>query len=97
MRTWPCRPGELRDTREATLPGVGATVLVEAAAAALPPVSGPGLPYRGEHGRGSRPVTGSAAAAIPYFQWDNRDGPPMRVWMPLADAGQPARPLSPAR
>jgi uncharacterized protein len=25
------------------------------------------------------PVT---AIAIPYFQWDNRDGGPMRVWMP---------------
>jgi hypothetical protein len=25
------------------------------------------------------PVT---AIAIPYFQWDNRDGRPMRVWMP---------------
>ncbi len=22
------------------------------------------------------------AIAIPYFQWDNRDGGPMRVWMP---------------
>ena len=28
---------------------------------------------------GSGPVT---AIAIPYFQWDNRDGRPMRVWMP---------------
>jgi DUF1680 family protein len=27
------------------------------------------------------PVT---AIAIPYFQWDNRDGRPMRVWMPRA-------------
>ena len=27
------------------------------------------------------PVTG---IAIPYFQWDNRDGRPMRVWMPRA-------------
>ena len=25
------------------------------------------------------PVT---AIAIPYFQWDNRDGRAMRVWMP---------------
>jgi uncharacterized protein len=25
------------------------------------------------------------AVAIPYFQWDNRDGGPMRVWMPRAD------------
>jgi len=25
------------------------------------------------------------AVAIPYFQWDNRDGGPMRAWMPRAD------------
>jgi uncharacterized protein len=35
-------------------------------------------------------VTGTAgipvpAIAIPYFQWDNRDGRAMRVWMPRAD------------
>jgi DUF1680 family protein len=24
------------------------------------------------------------AVAVPYFQWDNRDGGPMRVWMPRA-------------
>ena len=29
------------------------------------------------------PVT---AIAIPYFQWDNRDGRAMRVWIPRADA-----------
>jgi hypothetical protein len=22
--------------------------------------------------------------AIPYFQWDNRDGRPMKVWIPAA-------------
>jgi uncharacterized protein len=27
------------------------------------------------------PIT---AIAIPYFQWDNRDGRAMRVWMPAA-------------
>jgi len=25
-----------------------------------------------------------AVIAIPYFQWDNRDGGPMRVWVPVA-------------
>jgi hypothetical protein len=29
------------------------------------------------------PVTG---IAIPYFQWDNRDGRPMRVWTPKASS-----------
>jgi uncharacterized protein len=26
--------------------------------------------------------TPAMAVAIPYFQWDNRDGRPMRVWLP---------------
>ena len=35
------------------------------------------------------------AIAIPYFQWDNRDGRPMRVWVPralLASGGRPPCP-----
>jgi DUF1680 family protein len=28
----------------------------------------------------------AAAIAIPYFQWDNRDGRAMRIWIPRADA-----------
>jgi DUF1680 family protein len=28
------------------------------------------------------PSVPQTAVAIPYFQWDNRDGGPMRVWMP---------------
>jgi len=88
-------PGELRD-REATVPGVGATVLIEAGAAALPPVTVPDLPYGSERGGppAGDPVT---LTAIPYFQWDNRDGAPMRVWMPLADAAsQPPSSAQPA-
>ncbi len=30
------------------------------------------------------PARPQTAIAIPYFQWDNRDGRPMRVWMPRA-------------
>jgi hypothetical protein len=86
---------ELR-AREATVPGVGATVLVEAAAAALPRLTGAGLPYRSE--RGEQPADDRVTlTAIPYFQWDNRDGAPMRVWMPLADAAsQPPGSAQPA-
>jgi uncharacterized protein len=89
------RPGELRD-REATVPGAGATILVEATAAALPPATGPGLPYHSE--RGEQPAGDRATlTAIPYFQWDNRDGAAMRVWMPLADAAsQPPGSAQPA-
>jgi DUF1680 family protein len=89
-------PGELRD-RAATVPGVGDTVLIEAGAAALPPATGPGLPYGSEHA-GQPAGDRAAVTAIPYFQWDNRDGAPMRVWMPLADAAasQPTGSAQPA-
>jgi hypothetical protein len=89
------RPGELRD-REATVPGMGATVLIEASASALPPATGPGLPYSREHA-GQPAGDRVTVTAIPYFQWDNRDGAPMRVWMPLADAAsQPPSSAQPA-
>jgi DUF1680 family protein len=93
--------GELRE-REATLPGVGDTILIESGAAALPPVTGSGLPYSQDPVE-QAPRGRAAITAIPYFQWDNRDGGPMRVWMPVADptpAGlthpQPAQPAEQA-
>ena len=67
--------------RQADLPGVGATVVVDTDAV---PRTGrrPGSwPYQaapGDPGAGDR-VT---VTAVPYFQWDNRDGRPMRVWLP---------------
>jgi DUF1680 family protein len=75
--------GELGE-RPDVLPGVGPTVLVEASAAeAAAPRSG-GLPYRE---RPDEPAAVSVAAvALPYFQWDNRDGRPMRVWVPRGPA-----------
>jgi uncharacterized protein len=63
--------GQLRDTA-AAVPGVGETVLIEADAARLPDDAGAASPA---------PVT---VTAIPYFQWDNRDGRAMRVWVPVA-------------
>jgi hypothetical protein len=80
-------PGGLSE-REAVLPGVGPTVVIEVPAVRLPPAGRSGLPYSPlpEEGAG-RPV---AAVAIPYFQWDNRDGQAMRVWMPLSRPGEPA-------
>ncbi len=60
--------GQLRTT-VAAVPGVGETVLIEAHAAARAGAAGPG------------PLT---VTAIPYFQWDNRDGRAMRVWIPVA-------------
>jgi hypothetical protein len=95
------RPG-LRE-RPGTLPGVGRTVVIESDAVQLPPVAAGGLPYSprpGGDGR-ERPM---AAVAVPYFQWDNRDGRAMRVWMPLsrpdgpdtAASREPSRAGSPA-
>jgi hypothetical protein len=78
-------PGGLTE-RDDTLPGVGSTVVVRAEAAILPPVSDGGLPYRDGPDAGAVGVP-AAAVAIPYFQWDNRDGRAMRVWMPR---GRPA-------
>ncbi|HEY0716448.1 MAG TPA: beta-L-arabinofuranosidase domain-containing protein, partial [Streptosporangiaceae bacterium] len=52
--------------RAATLPEIGRTVLVEADAKPMA-VAGAGT---------------QRATAVPYFQWDNRDGRPMRVWLP---------------
>ena len=68
-------------------PGIGATVAVEAPAARLAPASGRRWPYLTEPdpaAAGGEPAT---AVAVPYFQWDNRDGRAMRVWMPWAGPG----------
>ncbi|GAA3223130.1 glycoside hydrolase family 127 protein [Nonomuraea helvata] len=62
------------------LEGVGRTVLIETDAVAVHQ-PGDGLPYT------TKPLatsTGVTATAVPYFQWDNRDGGAMRLWIPLA-------------
>jgi uncharacterized protein len=79
--------GRLEDTA-ATVPGVGDTVLVRAGAVrrAAPPKAG--LPYHAaaDEAQASGDPGGDqvTATAIPYFQWDNRDGRPMKVWIPAA-------------
>ncbi|MDP4503317.1 glycoside hydrolase family 127 protein [Nonomuraea turcica] len=60
--------------------GVGRTVLLEIDAVVVSQPRG-GLPYAGTPLATRTTVT---ATAIPYFQWDNRDGGAMRVWIPLA-------------
>ena len=85
-------PGDLGE-RAVTVPGVGPTVLIEAAALRQPTHRAPahsvsGLPYQ-QHPEATTPAANPAgdqvtATAIPYFQWDNRDGQAMRVWLPLA-------------
>jgi hypothetical protein len=80
-------PGQLEDTR-ATLPGVGDTILVRVGAVHRAAPQEAGLPYhtaadeaQASGNSGGEQVT---ATAIPYFQWDNRDGRPMQVWIPAA-------------
>jgi uncharacterized protein len=75
-------PGDLAET-DADLPGVGPSVTVTAGAQHLDSEGPGGLPYRQspDDPAGAAPAT---AVAIPYFQWDNRDGGAMRVWMPAA-------------
>jgi DUF1680 family protein len=76
--------------RPATLPGIGPTVLVHAEAATVRPPrpAGPpgpaGLPYATQFPRAE--ADRATATAVPYFQWDNRDGRAMRVWLPRAGA-----------
>jgi len=80
-------PGDLGE-RAVTVPEVGPTVLIEAAAVHHPAPSASGLPYQ-QHPEATAPASIPAgdqviATAIPYFQWDNRDGRAMRVWLPVA-------------
>jgi DUF1680 family protein len=63
-------PGELRE-RAAELPGIGQTILVDTGAVQLPAAG---------DAAGEQVI----ATAIPYFQWDNRDGRAMQVWLPRA-------------
>ena len=68
------RPDAMLGERPATLPGIGQTIEVTVDGVHLPP------PPR------VTPRTLATAIAIPYFQWDNRDGRAMRVWIPRANA-----------
>jgi uncharacterized protein len=70
----------------AELPGVGSTVVVQADAVHLPPARPSPLPYL-RHPEAAAAASPALAVAIPYFQWDNRDGRPMRVWMPYDQPG----------
>ena len=96
-------PGELAE-RDIDLPGIDRTIAIQAPAVRLEPAGPDGLPYFSEPDPGTsrdpavspEPDPGTsrdpaAAVAVPYFQWDNRDGRAMRVWMPRArPAGSPA-------
>jgi len=65
----------------AELPGIGPTVLVETEARPLRAGRPGELPYLTAFPP-QAPGPAQRATALPYFQWDNRDGRPMRVWLP---------------
>jgi DUF1680 family protein len=84
-------PGNLAET-QAELPGVGAAVTVTAGAQRLGADGQGGLPYQPQPDD-SASSAAAMAVAIPYFQWDNRDGGAMRVWMPRGRPGAAAQPV----
>ncbi|MGA5759617.1 glycoside hydrolase family 127 protein [Nonomuraea bangladeshensis] len=69
---------------ERDVPGLGPTVVIEADAVRLPPAPAGGLPYfPSTSSSAARPAPAPVTAtAVPYYQWDNRDGGVMRVWTP---------------
>ncbi|HEY2520910.1 MAG TPA: beta-L-arabinofuranosidase domain-containing protein [Streptosporangiaceae bacterium] len=71
--------------RPADLPGIGASVVVDAAAVNRTTDRPGSWPYQAAP---AGPGAGEAVTvtAVPYFQWDNRDGRPMRVWLPAVPA-----------
>jgi hypothetical protein len=70
-------PGDLAE-RAVTVPGIGPTILVDTSAVRLPAAAEDQAP------EDQAAVDQVTATAIPYFQWDNRDGRAMRVWLPRA-------------
>ncbi len=65
----------------ATLAEVGRTVLVELDARPVRAGLPDELPFTAT-APATDPGPVQRATAVPYFQWDNRDGQPMRVWLP---------------
>jgi DUF1680 family protein len=85
-------PGRLAD-RAIALPGAAEAVAVTVPALRVPRAAG--LPYAAEpdlSAAAGEPVT---AVAIPYFQWDNRDGAAMRVWLPVTSPDALAADVAP--
>jgi hypothetical protein len=66
-------------------PELGESVAVSVPAVHQPPAPPEAYPGQLDVPADSQPAM---AVAIPYFQWDNRDGGPMRVWLPLHDPSE---------
>ncbi|HEY4202602.1 MAG TPA: beta-L-arabinofuranosidase domain-containing protein [Devosiaceae bacterium] len=65
-----------------TLPQLGHTVPLRVAVAALIQTRPSGLPFSPTPTPPHKAPTGQTATAVPYFQWDNRDDGPMRIFLP---------------
>ena len=74
---------ELRVVDVADLAGVGRTITLETDAYVVTRPDAGGLPYSTTRPEQQASVRATTATAVPYFQWDNRDGAGMRVWLPL--------------
>lgn len=77
-------PGAELRIEPTELPGIGRTVLIRTDALAATQPRSSGLPYTTTPPRELTTTRRTTATAIPYYQWDNRDGGPMRVWVPVA-------------
>jgi DUF1680 family protein len=94
-------PGAPLTEREVVRPAIGRTIQVvaparHAAQGAVGASSAVSQDHEDAAGRESGHEPGRdltvSAAAIPYFQWDNRGPGPMRVWIPAA-AQEPPSPM----
>jgi hypothetical protein len=92
------QPGGVLGERPVTQDGIGQTIEVTAQGVRLPPA--PPAQAAPPQATTSTAPFGPAASfasevtaiAIPYLQWDNRDGGPMRVRMPQGSADSGGRP-----
>jgi DUF1680 family protein len=64
--------------------GLGRTVGIEVQASVLRQPASDGWPYSTVPPEEVTTTQLARAFAIPYFQWDNRDGGAMRIWVPTA-------------
>jgi uncharacterized protein len=92
------QPGGVLGERPVTLDGIGQTIEVTAQGVRLPPAP-PAQAAPPQATTSTAPFAPAASFAsevtaivIPYLQWDNRDGGPMRVWMPQGSADSGGRP-----
>lgn len=83
----------LRVHEPTEIDGIGRTVTIEFDAYTVSQPLAAELPYFSRQSEDLSTSTATTATAIPYFQWDNRDGGAMRVWLPVLDRSGHASPI----